>query len=72
MKAPKIRSSDPQWLAIKDYCKHRLQKLREENDSSDTLERTEKLRGMIEFAKEILELESKAELVRVVDENYID
>ena len=72
MKRLKISPGDPQWLIIKGYCEHRLQKLREENDASDTLERTEKLRGMIEFAKEILELESKAELVRVVDENYID
>jgi len=61
-----------EWLRLKEYCNDRLNEMREENDSTSLdIDETNKLRGMIEFAKEILELDEVERQPDVVDTNYM-
>ena len=54
-----------EWVRLKKYCEDRLAELREENDGDRNEVETSKIRGMIEFAKEILDLDD-ADIERLV------
>lgn len=61
-----------EWITVKEHCESRLAEMRAENDNdADALE-TAKLRGMIAFAKEILDLEKNEQSIEISDTKYID
>lgn len=59
MKNPVIDKRSQTWLNLKDYCEARLQMLREKNDASIDIEKTERIRGQITEIKMFLEIEKK-------------
>jgi len=61
-----------EWVAVKEHCLKRLTEMREENDNDANIEETAKLRGMIAFAKEILDLEKNEQSIEISDTKYID
>ena len=61
-----------EWVAVKEYCENKLKELRTENDNDADAMETAKIRGMIAFAKEILELEKNEQNVEISDTNYIN
>lgn len=61
-----------EWITIKEHCESRLAEMRAENDNDADITETAKLRGMIAFAKEILELEKNEQNVEISDTNYIN
>jgi hypothetical protein len=53
------------WAFVKEFCAKRLKEMRELNDSDLSDTRTAALRGKINFAKEILDLEKpKPDIVK--------
>jgi len=63
---------DIEWTEVKEYCENRLAELRAENDNDADEVETAKLRGMILFIKELLELEKNEQNVEISDTKYID
>jgi hypothetical protein len=61
-----------EWIAIKEHCENRLAEMRAENDNDADITETAKLRGRIEFCKEILDLEKNEQKVNVSDTTYIE
>ena len=62
-----------EWVLIKQYCEDRLTELREENEMDHPEVATARLRGMIEFAKEIRDLDvAEPELREGQSLKYID
>ena len=61
-----------EWITIKEFCESRLAEMRVENDNDADMAETAKLRGMIAFAKEILDLEKNEQKVEVSDTTYIE
>jgi len=61
-----------EWVAIKEYCRSRLDELRIENDNDKSDIETAKLRGMIGFIKELLDLEKNEQSVEISDTTYIE
>lgn len=45
------------WQKMSDHIEERLALMRRQNDNSMTLEQTERLRGRISFAKELIGLD---------------
>ena len=65
-------ASSIEWMRVKSYCEDRLQELRISNDDDQDAIQTARLRGMIEFAKEVCALyEDPSAPVNVPDTNYI-
>jgi len=66
-----IDKTSIEWLHIKEHCESRINEMRIENDSTSLdIDETNKLRGMIEFAKEILELNEVESKPEIVDTTY--
>ena len=63
---------DIEWATVKEYCENKLSEMRAENDNDASETETAKLRGMIAFAKEILELEKNEQNVEISDTTYIE
>jgi len=61
-----------EWSAVKEYCESRLAEMRVENDNDASETETAKLRGMIAFSKEILDLEKNEQNIEISDTRYID
>jgi len=65
-----INSAD--WKAVKEHCESRIISMRQENDENlDEIE-TARLRGNIEFAKELLDLGIEKFIPEVKSEGYLD
>lgn len=63
---------DIEWNAVKEFCEKRLAELRAENDNDADEIETAKLRGMISFIKELLDLEKNEQKVEISDTTYIE
>jgi len=63
---------DIEWATVKEYCENRLAELRVENDNDADEIETAKLRGMILFIKELLDLEKNEQNIEISDTKYID
>jgi len=61
-----------EWVAVKEYCENRLKEMRSENDNDANKTETARLRGMIAFAKEILDLEKNEQNIEISDTRYIE
>jgi len=61
-----------EWIAVKEHCEKRLEELRIENDNDLNAADTATLRGKIEFAKEILDMEKSEQKLEVSDTTYIE
>ena len=61
-----------EWTTVKEYCEKRLVEMRADNDNDASEIETAKLRGMIAFAKEMLDLEKNEQNVEISDTNYIN
>ncbi len=70
MSVIKNRTS-PEWVAVKNFCETRIARLREDNDRPQPVESTERLRGMIAFAKVIMELDKEDPVIEANDTNYL-
>ena len=61
------------WQTVKQFTEEKLAEMREENDRDLDPVETSKLRGRIEFAKEVLALEKAPEpKLEVANNSYID
>jgi len=61
-----------EWITVKEHCQKRLTEMRSENDNDANKTETARLRGMISFAKEILDLEKNEQNIEISDTKYID
>lgn len=61
-----------EWITVKEHCESRLAEMRIENDNDASVEETAKLRGRIEFCKEIIDLEKNEQKVEISDTTYIE
>ncbi len=68
----KIDPNSAEWRNLKEHINDRIKALRIDNDEDLNKEDTVKLRGKIEFAKEILSLGEDEEKVLVQDQTYLD
>jgi len=59
-----IERDSPLWLKISAHLKDRLASLREKNDGWLGPDETARVRGKIEFIKELLQAESPLDLTR--------
>ncbi len=60
-----------EWNQVKDHCIKRLEELHVENEGGLDLVETTKLRGMIEFAKEIIALGEDEDTIQIAKTDYI-
>lgn len=69
----KNKQSD-EWRQVKAFCEQKIAEMRVDNDNPGLdFDETNVLRGRIQFAKEILELEQDPEpKPKVADTGYID
>jgi len=69
----RIDSSSDTWLDIEKWTTDQLIEMREQNDNDLNKNDTAKLRGRIEFAKDLLALTEKpAPEPEVRDHHYVD
>jgi len=61
-----------EWVIVKEFCEARMADLREQNDGDLEPGETNRIRGMIAFAKEVLALEDTSNQVEVTNNTYID
>lgn len=69
MNLPVIDTQSQTWINLKEHFEARLQELRERNDSSASIEETEKIRGQITEIKMFLSIEKELEK-RKEDRNH--
>lgn len=62
---------DPVWMVLKKHIEADLQRFREMNDNDQTEAETARLRGNIEYAKEILALEDEEVPVIAPSQSYL-
>ena len=66
-----IDTNSDDWREIKEFCKARIHEMRVENDGSLGKKETEKLRGKIAFAKELLDIGKKEKKPEVSSQGYL-
>lgn len=64
--------SSSEWRRIESYCKAQIAEMRKDNDGDLNDLETSKLRGKIEFAKQVLDLGEAEYVPEVVTQTYID
>ena len=61
-----------EWIQVKDHCTKRLDEFHQENEGNLDTAETARVRGMIEFAKEVIALGVDEATIQIAKTGYID
>lgn len=61
-----------EWIQVKDHCTMRLAELREENEGDLDTTETARVRGMIEMAKEVIDLGVDKPTIQIAQSGYLE
>ncbi len=68
MKLTKEQISNPLWRVLRKHLEARLASLRAQNDTTQSIEKTEHLRGRIAEVQALLEIETESKNIEVPEQ----